>query len=228
MYYTNLKIIKQIAIQLIYIEPQPISDSNFCKHPYISHSVILLPSTNESFNIFQDIEKYHLWQEEFTEDIRQRKNAYSIACLVRAYYMPAFFESIKDYLSEKDFARILADYWAAYGIIYAPKGKFLPWFRKADKSHLMSKREQKKFNALPDKVTIFRGVDNPEYKYGFSWTLDKRIAIWFASRHEDSQPYIYECTVDKMDLICYFEIRAEKEVIINPLVLKQYKIEIVD
>ena len=197
MKFTNIKVIKEIAIQLIYIEPQPISDSYFCKHPYISHSVISLPSTNESFNIFQDIEKYRLWQEEFAEDIRQRKNAYFIACLVRTYYMPMFFESIKDYLSEKDFARILADYWAAYGIIDAPKEKFLPWFLEADKLYLMSKREQNKFNALPDMVTIFRGVDNPEYEYGFSWTLDKNIAIWFANRYEDRKPYVYECRSER-------------------------------
>ena len=139
--------------------------------------------------------------------------------------MPMFFESIKDYLSEKDFARILADYWAAYGIIDAPKEKFLPWFLEADKLYLMSKREQNKFNALPDMVTIFRGVDNPEYEYGFSWTLDKNIAIWFANRYEDRKPYVYECTVDKRDLICYFEIRNEKEVIVDLEALRKYEIK---
>lgn len=84
----------------------------------------------------------------------------------------------------------------------------------------MSKGEQKKFNALPDKVIIYRGVNNPKYKYGFSWTLDKRIAYWFANRYENKESYVYECTVDKKDLICYFEIRNEKEVIIDPLTLK--------
>lgn len=216
MQYTDLKTIKEIAIQLIYTRPEPLEDSGFCKHPYISHSVIAFPNSNEPFNIFQDIEKYLLWQEVFAEDIRQRKNAYSIACLIKPYYKPIFFESIKDYLSKKDFAKILADYWVAYGIMDAPKTKFLSWFQEADKSYLMSKREQKKFNALPEKVTIYRGVNNPGYKYGFSWTLDKRIAYWFANRYENKESYVYECTVDKKDLVCYFEIRNEEEVIIDP------------
>ena len=227
MQYTDLKTIKHIAIQLIYTKPEPIEDSSFCKHPYISNSTIILPNTNEPFNIFQDIEKYHLWQEVFAEDIRQRKNAYSIACLIKTYYRPVFFESIKIYLSEKDFAKILADYWAAYGMMDAPKTKFLSWFQEADKSYLMSKREQKKFNELPDKVTIYRGVNNPEYQYGCSWTLDKRIAIWFANRYESKERNVYECTVDKKDIICYFEIRNEKEVIINPNILKEYEIKVI-
>ena len=77
---------------------------------------------------------------------------------------------------------------------------------------------------LPDKVLIYRGADNPEYEYGFSWTLDKNIAIWFANRHEDRKPYVYECTVDKRDLICYFEIRNEKEVIVDLEALRKYEI----
>lgn len=57
MQYTYLKTIKHIAVQLIYTKPEPIDDSSFCKHSYISHSTILLPDTDEPFNIFQDIEK---------------------------------------------------------------------------------------------------------------------------------------------------------------------------
>ena len=51
----------------------------------------MLQDTNEPFNIFQDIEKYHLWQEVFAEDIRKRKNADSIACLIKTYYKRVFY-----------------------------------------------------------------------------------------------------------------------------------------
>lgn len=168
MQYTNLNIIKEIEIQLIYTKPESMEDSGFCRHPYISRSAIILPDTNERFNIFQDIEKYHLWQEELAENIRHMRNAYSIACLIKTYYKPVFFESIKEYLSEKDFAEILSNYWATVGITDIPKTKFLSWFQEANKSYLMDKGERKVFDALPEKVTIYRGVDDLEYKYGFS------------------------------------------------------------
>ncbi len=224
MQHTALSIVKDIAIQLVYIKPESIKDSIFCIHPYISNSIILFLDTNESFNIFQDIEKYCIWQEAFTENIRHMRNAYTIACLIKTYYRPVFFESIKEYLSEKDFAEILSNYWAAVGITDVPKTKFLSWFQEANKSYLMDKGEKKIFDALPEKVTIYRGVDDPEYKYGFSWTLDKKVARWFANRNQGNSTYVYECTVDKKDLICYFQIRNEKEVIINPEILKEYEI----
>lgn len=228
MRHTDLKTIKDIAIQFIYIKPELVNDSNFCIHPYLNSSIVMLLETNEPFNIFQDIEKYHIWQEHFAEDIKQRKNAYSIACLVRTYYKPIFFEAIKEYLSEKDFTEILVDYWTASGITDVPKENFLSWFNEANKAYLMNKSEQKKFDKLSDKVTIYRGVSNSECKYGFSWTIDRRIAAWFANRYEDKESYVYECTVDKKDLLCYLDIRNEKEVIIDPKVLRTYEIKVVN
>jgi len=96
MQNADLKTMKDIAIQLIYIKPEAIEESNFCIHSYISSPILMLSDTDEQFNIFQDIEKYRIWQEEFAEDIKQRKNAYSIACLIRTYYKPVFFESINN------------------------------------------------------------------------------------------------------------------------------------
>lgn len=228
MQNTDLDTIKNIAIQLIYIKPELIEESNFCIHPYINSSILILPDTNAPFNIFQDVEKYHSWQEQFAESIRQRRNAYSIACLIRTCYKPIFFESIKEYLSEKDYAEILVDYWSASGIADVSKTKFLSWFKEANKTYLMNKKEQKKFDKLPERVTIYRGVNNADCKYGFSWTIDKRIAYWFANRYEDKQSYVYECTVDKKDILCYLDIRNEKEVIIDPEILKRYEIRVIN
>jgi len=71
--HTNLKIIKNIAIQFVYTKPEHIEDSDFCKDSYISNCIIIFLDTNEPFNIFQDIEKYHMWQEEFVENIGHKK-----------------------------------------------------------------------------------------------------------------------------------------------------------
>lgn len=224
MQHTDLDKVKNIAIQFIYITLETTKGSSLCRYSFVNHSANILLNINEPFYIFKDIEKYHLWQEELAENIRHMRNAYSIACLIKTYYKPVFFESIKECLSEKDFAEILSNYWASFGITGMPKTKFLSWFQEANKSYLMDKGERKVFDALPKEVTIYRGVDNPEYKYGFSWTLDKKVAQWFANRNESKRAYVYECIVDKEDLICYFEIRNEKEVIIDPETLKEYEI----
>lgn len=168
MQHTDLQSIKNIAIQLIYIRPELIEGFSFWIHPYINNSAISLPNEDKPISIFHDLESYRMWQKELVENIRHMRNAYSIACLIKTYYKPVFFESIKEYLSEKDFAEILSNYWATVGITDIPKTKFLSWFQEANKSYLMDKGERKVFDALPEKVTIYRGVDDLEYKYGFS------------------------------------------------------------
>jgi len=48
--------------------------------------------------------------------------------------------------------KILADYWAAFGITNASNLKFLSWFQEANKSYLMNNGEQKKFYAYQKRL----------------------------------------------------------------------------
>ncbi len=219
---TNLDIIKDKAIQLIYTELKAEEGFNVCQHPYISTLIIENIYTKKSFNLFQDTEEYHRWQEQFKEDILRRKNACSVFALIRPAYRMAFFKDINQYLSVKDFPRILADCWASHGGRDIPVKKLVAWFNKADKMYLMSKREYKIFSELPEQVTIYRGSSS-QYKYGLSWTLDKKVAFWYAEKYENQGSCVYECIVDKNDLLCYFETRNEAEIIIIPSSLKHYK-----
>lgn len=174
--------VKDKAIQLIYTEPQKVEGFNVCQHPYISTPVINSIDTNKPFNIFQDIDAYHRWQEQFKEEIAHRKNVYSVFSLIRPAYRMTFFKDVNQYLFNKDFAEMLAVSWEAHGGTEIPEPELEAWFKKADKSYLMSKKEQKIFSGLPDQVIAYRGVSSPEYKYGFSWTLNKKVAFWYADR----------------------------------------------
>lgn len=222
---TNLNMVKDKAIQLIYIEPQKEEGFNVCQHPYINTPVINSIDTNKPFNIFQDIEAYHRWQEQFKEEITHRKNVYSVFSLIRPAYRLTFFKHINQYLSNKDFAEILALCWSAHGGTEIPEAELEAWFKKADKNFLMSKREQKIFNELPEQVTVYRGVRSPECKYGFSWTLDKDIAFWYSDGCEGGQACVYECVADKKDVCSYFNTRNEAEIVIAPSILKEYRIK---
>lgn len=221
---TNLSMVKDKAIRLLYVEPKAVEGFNVCLHPYIDSCVINSIDTNKPFNIFQDTVEYHRWQEQFKEDIIHRKNVYSIFSLIRPAYRMAFFNNINQYLSKKDFSEMLALCWSAHDGAEIPESGLETWFKKADKSYLMSKREQKVFSELPDQVIVYRGVSSPEYKYGFSWTLDKKVAFWYADNCEDKSSCVYECIVDKKDILCYFDVRSEAEVLIAPSELEKYEL----
>lgn len=221
---TNLDVVKDKAVQLMYMEPQKIEDFNVCQHPYISTPVINSIDANKPFNIFQDAEEYHRWQEQFKKEITSRKNVYSVFSLIRPAYRMTFFKDINQYLSDKDFSKMLAVCWSAHGGGEIPASELEMWFKKADKNFLMSKKEQKIFSELPEQVTVYRGV-SPQYKYGLSWTLDKKVAFWYVDRNEGKEACVYECTVNRKDILCYFDTRNEAEVIIAVSDLKKYNIK---
>ena len=90
----------------------------------------------------------------------------------------------------------------------------------AERIHLMEEEDQDFFNSLSDTGTIFRG-SRPRDRYGFSWTLDKKIAIQFSKRY----PYktiLQKGNFDKNDVIAYFD--NEKEILIDTNNIKNLEI----
>ena len=76
---------------------------------------------------------------------------------------------------------------------------------------------------MPNTITIYRGgIDDK----GYSWTLNKDYAVWFANRwimngnlgdesnvtnrHETN---VFEKTINKSDAIAYLSDRGESEII---------------
>ena len=99
--------------------------------------------------------------------------------------------------------------------------------RRGERMAFMTAQELKFLNALPAKLTIFRGFSSPEGERGFSWTLSKRKARWFANyscggrrallaQSAGTLPTVVVATCWKRDVIAYIEERREQEIIILP------------
>jgi hypothetical protein len=87
---------------------------------------------------------------------------------------------------------------------------------------LMSKKEIKILNNLPDKVKIYRGVTTDEIEnndFGLSWSLNREVAEFFAFKYRrnydtsSSLKTVIELEVDKNEIIAYFHDREEAEII---------------
>lgn len=127
---TNLSMVKDKAIQLMYVEPKAVEGFNVCLHPYIDTPVVNGIDTDRPFNIFQDTAEYNWWQEQFKEDIVHRTNVHSIFSLIRPSYRMVFFNDINQCLSDKDFAEMLALSWSEHGGTEIPEVKLETWFKK--------------------------------------------------------------------------------------------------
>jgi hypothetical protein len=93
---------------------------------------------------------------------------------------------------------------------------------KENRESLMSKKEIKILNNIPDKVKIYRGVTTDEIEnndFGLSWSLNREVAEFFAFKYRrnydtsSSLKTVIELEVDKNEIIAYFHDREEAEII---------------
>lgn len=93
-------------------------------------------------------------------------------------------------------------------------GRWRRLFEAADRSKLAALGE-----ALPDKpVTVYRGVSDAkhrEWRRGLSWTLEPRVAAWFATRHAgQGEPAVYSLRVEPESILVVTNERSEAEVVV--------------
>lgn len=93
--------------------------------------------------------------------------------------------------------------------------EIVAYFRKA--TRLMTAEEQAYFAALPDKITIYRGVSPQRAVYGLSWTPDHEIAMRYKRRYEmgEVQGELLTATIDKKHALCYIDELQEKELVVD-------------
>lgn len=138
----------------------------------------------------------------------------------RPYQVGAFME-IADKIDDDK------TYWELVGEVYIDSEN--PWRHpdewekllksgRQNRDHIMSEEERVFFDELPETLTIYRGFAFTN-RVGWSWTLDREKAVWFAERFADELggfPQVVNGTVSKQDAIAYFERREEKEILANP------------
>jgi len=90
---------------------------------------------------------------------------------------------------------------------------------RPQREFLMSKDENKFLKKMPKSIKIYRGgtvTEEKTKKYGISWTLNKTIAKNFANVKEirnKKRMIVIEKTIDKSQVIAYFNDRQEEEII---------------
>lgn len=122
-------------------------------------------------------------------------------------------------------------YWELLSMAYTSSDNLFPFRRKVRKcfaakhpyrEYLMNEVERSFVAALPDVVTIYRGMTDKESKsgkFGLSWSLDKSIAEFFRdtylrnfSTHNEPKT-LMELQIKKSEIVAYFQKREESEII---------------
>ena len=149
---------------------------------------------------------------------------------ILAHEKPYLIQAIIDHgnrLSDKEYWELVAYAWTAVENLWQYK-KELEVLLTADRKQrqkMMDIKEQNALIRLPYILTVYRGFQERLNKLGWSWTLDRAKAEWFAKRyHADKRKprlAIGEC--DRQQVVALFLGRNESEIVINPKLVKNLK-----
>lgn len=187
------------------------------QHPFYENGVLM--DENGMFEILAEPERFEKIKEQMKECILNRTNINSIVLLIRKSYRLTYIYYLhKEGLSIKDCGNILAPHWTTIETltydVNVKLSDILRYIKAADKNVLMDKDDLKKWESLPDEVTIYRGCKSKTGYKACSWSLDEDKARWFAERWNGT-PYTFKAKVKKEDVIAYLSDRDEAEAIVN-------------
>lgn len=133
------------------------------------------------------------------------------------------------FFSSKDYNSFLRDAWTLSEFPHQyEKSVLLFLFKISNWKQLMEKEEYEQFKELPDTITIYRGTqDSKSPKKGLSWTIDKKVALFFKDRWKDAGVKgnkLYQAEIEKKYCFAYFKDREEEEIVLNPKHLKNFKV----
>lgn len=188
------------------------------KHPLV-YDVVYSPGIRDGHlnEIFQ-------WKterlKEYTQSKEWRKYVFTHE---RAWRLHAFM-AICD-LIEDD-----CEYWGLVGGIWTDSENiwqnYTEWedvlsSERGCRESMMDEGEQIALNLKPEEFTIYRGYnlyDGGQPPFGFSWTLDKERAVWFANRFASHRgaAWVAKATVRKENVIAHFTGRGEEEIVVMP------------
>lgn len=112
----------------------------------------------------------------------------------------------------KKYWKILSTLWTGSENIFQHKELWAELLKDKTNSHyFMSKKDLEFYNSLENEFIVYRGYTH--WENGYSYTIDKDIAVWFAERFGQNG-LIKERLVKKEDVFAFTNSRKEKEIII--------------
>ena len=227
---TDLEAVKKVARSFVYMDVTINKEVGFLvNHPYIGEiatavkedgKLVLKDIRNE--NDLRDVRKNIL-------DTIDAVTSYQYFMhILRAPYLPAFFKHTKHLLSAFDYSSFLGSMWTIVEFpnvddnITAPE--FVRLFRKAEKALLMDDDELRQYLALPEQITVYRGIRGRGSLKALSWTIDIQQAEWFAQRW-GKKGKVYSAKVSREDVLAVFTSRGESELVVDYSKLRDVVLE---
>ena len=227
---TDLEAVKRVAKTFVYLDIQINEQVGFLvNHPFIGEIAVVVKENGKL--VLKDVRKEEdlaIVRQNIVNTIDAVTNFQQFIHIVRAPYLPAFFKFTHHFLSLNDYSSFLGSMWTIVEFPNVddniPPQEFVRIFRMADKSLLMNDEERRLYLALPDEMTVYRGIRGRGSLKALSWTTDIEQAEWFAKRW-DKKGKVYSAMIRKEDVLSMFMSRGESEVVVDYTKLKNIVLE---
>lgn len=182
------------------------------RHPRL-YSVPHFEQTNAWLNL-----RYEILQKAFEKAQAEKDHDAMLSLTERPFRLEVFYNLIADECEPRKYWRLLGELYTDCENIHQNANIWeellFGGYVKVLNKTFMGAQNAKLFKELPNEMTIYRGTQT-EYWQGFSWSLSKDKARWFANRYERSSnhPMLTTAKVNKEDILGYFDGRNEKEVV---------------
>lgn len=171
-----------------------------------------------------------LWQKEMEKNLCKITDPMLLLSRVSKGYRLAFIKYINDYLSVEDLSKLLRFAWRSVEFPNRDPNfshsQLCQLFKECSKELLMHKEELAAYNKLPKIIHIYRGVTSGKKKdiMSLSWTTDHDMAVWFSKRF-GHKGFVCEADIAKEDILAYWDLNNEAEVIVDFKKLKDVQIK---
>lgn len=178
------------------------------QHPLVIGDLGLMP--NSYFN------QQLLKKQKLLMDFEKNNEFESYLFLIEKPFRILFFSELvkqnKIKRLSKKYWKILSSLWTGSENIFQHKELWAELLKDKTNSHyFMSKKDLEFYNSLENEFIAYRGYTY--WENGYSYTIDKNIAVWFAERFGQNG-LIKERLVKKEDVFAFTNSRKEKEIII--------------
>jgi hypothetical protein len=178
------------------------------QHPLVIGDIGMMPNSYYNNQLMRKKERL--------KEFENNKEFESYLFLIEKPFRVTFFSDLvkqnKIKKLSKKYWKILSSLWTGSENIFQNKDLWDDLLKDKTNSHyFMSKKDLKFFNSLENEFIVYRGYSH--WENGYSYTLDKERAIWFADRFGQNG-FVKERLVRKEEIFAYTNSREENEIII--------------
>lgn len=143
--------------------------------------------------------------------------------MVRTPFKFEWLQLCKPYLHPDTFIELFSRTWTHVefpNTSSIPPETLIEWFKEAKKEQLMDEDNLAAYHALPEELTLYRGVPQNGVALGLSWTTDLKTAQFFKNRTGSRGGKIYSAVVPKSAVVAFYGDREEQEVVLDVFAVK--------